>query len=210
MVSKYSLHSGYLRPVLADGFGRVLNNVWPVGITTTYGECFAMAVFWCMLKKKGYLGRISSGATLFAGLFIVLFDVLAITALGEYLFQKMVFPAFTILKMTSVADFLENMEVLGAMYFICSAFIKISVYLFAAVLCIRDLTYSSNDRQAIWMTTLIAYVMAMSMANYLTEHLEVWLGSIANIVVVPMYIVLPGIILLLSLFGKRQRRREAQ
>ncbi|KRE69634.1 GerAB/ArcD/ProY family transporter [Paenibacillus sp. Soil750] len=204
-----SLHGEYLRPVLAEGFGRVSKNIWPVGVTTTYGECFVMSVFWCLLKKKGYLGRISIGAALFAGLFIVLFDVLAITSLSEHLFQKMIFPVFTILKLSSVADFLENLEVLGAMYFMCSAFIKISVYLFAAVLCIRDLTHAANDRLAIWITAIFAYVMAMTMANNLPEHLQVWLGSLAKIIVVPMYIVLPGIILLLSLFGKLKNRRTA-
>ena len=204
-----SLHVDYLRPFMAEGFGRVSKNVWPVGVTTTYGECLVMGVFWYKLNSKQNLGRVSVGAALFAGFFIVLFDLLAITSLGEYLFKKMVFPAFTILKLTSVADFLENLEVFGAMYFMCSAFVKISVYLFAAVACIRELTYAANDHLAIWITTLIAYVMSMTMAHNLSEHLQVWLGSIANMIVVPMYIVLPGIILLLSLLVNLKNRRAA-
>lgn len=202
-----SLHGDYLRPLLAEGFGRVSKNVWPVGITTTYGECFVMGVFWCLLNKKEYLGRVSVGATLFAGLFTVLFNVLAITALGEYIFRIMVFPAFTILKLSRVASFMDNLEILGAISFMCSAFIKISVYLIAAVLCIRDLTYAANDRIAIWITVLLAFLMAMTMAHNLSEHLQVWVETLPNIVVVPLYIVLPGSLLLLTLIRKLKNRR---
>ncbi|UKS24499.1 spore germination protein [Paenibacillus sp. HWE-109] len=206
LLASGSLHSDYLRPMLADGFGKVGNSLWPVGVTTTYGECFVMFVFYCLLNKKGNLGRVSVGAALFAGLLVVLFDVLAITALGENLFQKMIFPAYTILKLASVEDFLENLEVLGAMYFMCSAFIKVAVYLFAAVFCMRELTHASNDHPAIWITVLLAFFISMTMANNLSEHLQVWLGSLANFVVVPMYVVLPGIILVLSLLGKMKTR----
>jgi hypothetical protein len=161
----------------------VANQVWPVGVTTTYGECIVMGAFWCMLRKKQYAGRIGFGAAVFAGCFIVLFNILAITALGEYLFQRMAFPVYTILKMSSIADFLENLEVLGAMYFLCSAFVKIAVYLFSAVLCIRELTHSSRDRSVIWIVTISAYVIAMTMANNLSEHLQVWVGSMAQVIV---------------------------
>ena len=104
---------------------------------------------------------------------------------------------------------MENLEVLGAMYFICSAFIKISVYLFAAVLCIRDLTHTSDNRLAIWITTLSAYIVAMTMANNLSEHLQVWVGSVARMIVVPLYVILPGILLLRSIRERLKNRRIA-
>lgn len=122
LLASDSLHGDYLRPVLSGGMGRVTNQVWPVGVTTTYGECYVMGAFWYMLRKKQYAGRIGFCAAIFAGVFVVLFNILAITALGEYLFQRMIFPAYAILTLSSIADFLENLEVLGAIYFFVFGF----------------------------------------------------------------------------------------
>ncbi|UJF33527.1 GerAB/ArcD/ProY family transporter [Paenibacillus hexagrammi] len=145
-----SLHLSYVRPVLGQGFGKVLSSVWPLGITQTYGETIEIAVLWHLMKKESRLGLISIGATLFAAMFIVLFDILAVTALGERLFQEMIFPAFTILKLSRIADFLENLDALGALYFMCTAFIKLSVHLLTAVLCIRELLQTKSYTPVIW------------------------------------------------------------
>lgn len=39
----------------------------------------------------------------------------------------------------------------------------------------------------------------MTMANNLSEHLQVWVGKMAQVIVAPMYVVLPGIMLIISL-----------
>ncbi|MDF2964286.1 MAG: spore gernimation protein [Paenibacillus sp.] len=204
-----SLHSDYLKPMLGEGFGRVGEQIWPIGITQTYGESIEMAVFWFMLNKRGHLLKISLGATLFASFFIVLFDLLAITALGEHIFKEMIFPAFTILKLSSIADFLENLDALGALYFMCTAFIKISVHMIAAVLCIRELTAASGDSIAIWITAVSVYTVAMTMAGNFYEHLQAGMEQLQDAVWVPMFIILPMLVLVLSLFEKMFKRRKA-
>lgn len=205
-----SLRADYLQPILGEGVGRVAANVWPIGITQTYGQSIEMAAFWVMLNKRGHLGKISVGATLFAGLFIALFDLLAIAALGEHVFKEMIFPAFTILKLSSIADFLENLDALGALYFMCTVFIKMSVHLFAAFLCIRELTgAAAQNHAAIWITAGSAYGIGMTMADNFSEHLHVGIKIIPNVLWVPLYLIVPAFILLLSVIGKPNKKELA-
>lgn len=203
-----SLHASYLRPMLGEGFGRVTDNIWPLGLTQTYGESIEMATFWFLLNKQGKLNRVTIGATLFAGLFIVLFDALAIMALGEHVFKELIFPAFTILKLASLADFLENLDALGALYFMCTAFVKISVHLLAAVLCIRELTFTTHKSAIIWITAVFAYVIAMTMSTNFMEHLRVGVKIVPDVLWVPMFIIVPGLTLALSLFGKMAKNKK--
>jgi spore germination protein KB len=210
LMASGSLRAEYLMPVFGEGFQRVAENIWPIGVMQSYGESIEMAVFWCLLNKRGHLGRISVGATLFAGLFIVLFDVLSITALGDHLFQEMMLPAFTTLKLASIAGFLENLDALGSLYFICTAFIKISVHVLAAALCIRELTFAGKNNAAIWISASSAYVVGMTMASNFSEHLHVGIKIIPNILLVPMFVVLPGLVFLLSLFGKAKKTGAEQ
>lgn len=165
-----SLHVNYLMPVLGEGFGRVADTLWPLGIMQTYGQSIEMAVFWHLLNKQGYLGRISVGATLFAGLILVLFNLLAIMALGEHIFQEMMLPSYTILKLSSVSDFLENLEAFGALYFISTSFIKFSIHAITAALCIRELTFAAKDGIPIWITAISTYIIGMTMAGNFSEH----------------------------------------
>lgn len=206
-----SLHGGYLLPMLGEGAGRIAGNVWPLGITQTYGESLEIAVFWAMLNRKRQLIRISAGATLFAGLFIVLFDMLAIMALGEHVFMEMMFPAFSILKLSSVADFLENLDVFGALYFMCTIYIKVSMHLLAAHLCIRELIggEKQSPHLTLWLVAGSAYVAALLLENNFNAHIQFGSKVLPSLIWVPMFIVLPGAMLVISLLAKPLGRKPA-
>ncbi|MFH5184008.1 endospore germination permease [Paenibacillus sp. TAB 01] len=203
------LRLDYLTPVLGEGVGRVAKNIWPTGIMQSYGESIEMTVLWCFMSRREYLGRISVGASLLAGFFIVIFDLLSITALGEHVFQRGIIPSFVVMRMLSIADFLENLEAVGALYFICTIFIKITTHTLAAALCIRELARMSNNTAPVWITVLIAYVVGMTMAGNFSEHLHIGFKVVPAFVLVPLCLIVPGILLLLSMFAKLRERRAA-
>ncbi len=205
IVSK-SLHPEYFFPILGEGWGRVVAGIWPLGITQTYGESIEMVVFWQLLDKKERLPAVGIAATLFAGSFIVLFDALGIAAMGEHLFMEMIFPTFTILNLSSVAGFLENLNALGAMYFLCTSFVKVAVHLTAAALCIQELTASAKSGAAIWLSTGAAFFVALTMANNFSEHLKAGLERLPYALWVPMFILLPAAAGAAAWFGRRFKK----
>ncbi|WP_158299243.1 GerAB/ArcD/ProY family transporter [Paenibacillus antri] len=206
LIASKSFHPEYFFPILGEGWGRVFTGIWPLGITQTYGESIEMAVFWHLLNKKERLPTVGIAATLFAGLFIVLFDVLGIAAMGEHLFMEMIFPAFTILNLSSVAGFLENLNALGAMYFLCTSFVKMAVHLIAAAMCIQELTAAANSGAAIWLSAGSAFFVSLTMTNNFSEHLQAGLERLPYALWVPMFILLPAAAGAASWLGRRFKR----
>ncbi|WP_309122678.1 endospore germination permease [Paenibacillus sp.] len=206
LIASKSVHTEYFLPILGEGWGRVFAGIWPLGITQTYGESIEMAVFWHLLNKKGRLPAVGIAATLSAGMIIVLFDALGIAAMGEHLFMEMIFPTFTILNLSSVAGFLENLNALGAMYFLCTSFVKMAVHLIAAALCIQELTAAANSGAAVWLSAGSAFFVSLTMADNFSEHLKAGLEQLPHVLWVPMFLVLPAAAGAAVWFGMRFRK----
>jgi len=189
-----SLHIERFLPIVGEGWGRIAESVWPIGITQTYGESIEMAVFWHLLHRKKGLTAIGVTATWFAGAIIVLFDSLAIASLGEHLFMELIFPDFMILNLSSVAGFLENLNALGAMYFLCTAFVKITIHLYAAAVCIRELTAAEKDTAAVWVSAGAAFVLYLTMGDNFHEHIVAGTERLPYSLWIPMFLALPAVV----------------
>lgn len=73
-----------------------------------------------------------------AGFSIALMDLLAVSGLGEMAFQQMMYPAFALLKLSNI-NYFDNLDAIGIIYLVVNAFIKMSVHLFSAAVCLRYL-----------------------------------------------------------------------
>jgi spore germination protein KB len=204
-----SLQFDRFLPIAGEGWGRIAESVWPMGITQTYGESIEMAVFWHLLHRRRSLPAIGVAATWFAGAIIVLFDSLAIAALGEHLFMELIFPDFMILNLSSVAGFLENLNALGAMFFLCTAFVKITVHLYAAALCVRELTAASRSAPAVWATAGAAFVLYLTMGDNFHEHIVAGTERLPYTLWVPMFLVLPAGVAAFAAAGRPRYGKKA-
>ncbi|QMV43072.1 GerAB/ArcD/ProY family transporter [Cohnella cholangitidis] len=203
------LHLDYLRPIMGAGWERVWDQ-WQLGISQTFGESILFAMFWTNLntKDRKKLPKVMVIATLFTGVLISIMNLMNVMALGESVLQRSVFPNLTVLRLVSVADFLENLDALGMMYFTVTAFLKISFYLMAAVMAVKQLTLAKSNGLIIILVTSIASVMGLTMASNLSEHLEVAFNNFPRYLWLPLTIYLP--LLLLIVAGIRTKWKKGQ
>ncbi|WP_276353319.1 GerAB/ArcD/ProY family transporter [Cohnella caldifontis] len=192
LVASGSLDAHHLSPVMAEGWGRVWNTVWPLGITQTFGESISFAMIWTYIARKNGLAGTTLAATLAAGAIIALTDVLGINGLGEGVFRQMTLPSLALLKLPSLADFLENLDALGVIYLVVNAFMKLSLHLLSVVLCVRRLTGAKSDRWIIPAAAAAAFFMGMTMADSFTDHLEAGFRNLPLQIWVPLFLVLPA------------------
>ncbi|WP_433942974.1 GerAB/ArcD/ProY family transporter [Paenibacillus sp. SN-8-1] len=179
-------------PIVGEGWGRVWDAVWPLGLMQTYGESIEFALFWAYVSKKDKLLGSTLGGTMLAGICITIMDFIAVAGMGEGVFQRMMYPAFALLKLSSLSNFLENLDALGVMYLMVTAFIKMSLHLFAATICIRQLAVVKKQGGVIVIVTLVAFLMSLSMVVSFTEHLQVAKNVLPSQLWVPLFVVLPG------------------
>lgn len=193
-----SLNLHLLKPFVAEGWGPVMGAVWPLGITQTFGESISFALIWSYVKGNGKgtgCSRVVLAATLFSGILISFVDVLAISGLGEWTFKQMMYPSFALLKLPSVADFLENLDALGVIYMMVNAFVKLSFHLFSAVILIRQLTGAKSEKKIAYPVAIAALFMGMTMVRGFSAHLEVAEKPLPYQFWVPLFLVLPAIAL---------------
>ncbi|SET27639.1 GerAB/ArcD/ProY family transporter [Paenibacillus sp. NFR01] len=195
-------------PLLGDGMGRVWSAVWPLGLMQTYGESIEFAMFWGMLSDKKKLTLPIISACLLSGISITLLDTLAVSAMGEGVFKQMMYPSFALLKLSNIADLLENLDAIGVMYLTLTAFSKLSLHLFAAVFCMRKLLAAQSDKGIIIAACIITFLLSMTMVVSFTGHLQVATTVLPSKIWVPLFIYLPVIVLLLILLKKLAKRSQ--
>nr|WP_281173028.1 endospore germination permease [Cohnella panacarvi] len=124
------LHAQYLLPVLERGIVPVLQ-----GSATPqawFSELFIMSFFLPRLAdpdKAGKWGAISLTAVILSLLYI---DFIALLLLGPDLSNK-IYPVLVAFRYISLADFFENLEAMLLAIWVVGNFVKISVFLYVAV-----------------------------------------------------------------------------
>ncbi|WP_339818449.1 endospore germination permease [Paenibacillus sp. FSL R7-0216] len=201
------LHPHHIQPMLDEGWGPVWNVAYPNGITQGFGESIALAMFWPDVKDQGKITKITLLATLLAGLMIASFDVLAILVYSD-LFSRFVYPLYTLLGVISVGNFVENLQMFGVLYFFATALLKSVINLLTALQGFQKLTKMKSYRIMIIPATLVALILGMTMSKNITEH--IYLQHYKVLVPyfwVPMFLILPAILLILSWIRSRVQRK---
>lgn len=122
-------------------------------------------------------------------------DLLAVSGFGEMAFKQMMYPAFALLKLSNI-NYFDNLDAIGIIYLVVNAFIKMSLHLFSAAVCLRYLIGGKSEKPMVVTASLMALFVSMTMVISFTEHLQVAKQIIPYHVWVPMFLVLPGIVLL--------------
>lgn len=190
-----TFHFANLLPIVGEGWGRIWKVVWPLGLMQTFGESIEFAIIWSYVAQKKGLALWTAGGTLLAGFSIALMDLLAVSGFGEMAFQQMMYPAFALLKLSNI-NYFDNLDAIGIIYLVVNAFIKMSLHLFSAAVCLRYLIGGKSEKPMVVTASLMALFVSMTMVISFTEHLQVAKQVIPYHVWVPMFLVLPGIVLL--------------
>lgn len=183
-----------LTPFVGEGWGRIMDIVIPNGVTQTFGESIALTMIWPLADKPRKVLRMVMFATIISGAIIVIFDVIAIAVFGEMGFMMRVYPLYSLTKMISVADFFENLDALGILYFISTAFFKTALQLYAMMRSMQQLMYMSSYQPLIIPLSVLSVLTALTLSTSSAEHFAVFSYVVAY-TGVPFYIALPFILL---------------
>lgn len=192
-----------IQPVLENGWGPVWNVVYPNGITQPFGETIALAMFWPDTKHSEKIMKITILATILSGIMLTFFNILAILVYGN-LFSRFLYPLYTLLSMISIGQFIENLQMLGILYFFMTALLKSGINMLAALKGIQQLTRMQDYRALILPASVIALFLGMTMSKNITEHIYYHhLKILVPYVWVPMFLILPTILLIVTWFRQK-------
>jgi spore germination protein (amino acid permease) len=192
------MHYYNLLPVLEKGWAPIWKTVYPSGITQSFGETIILAMFWTETKEPNKIMKITLLASLLSGIMVTLFDVMAISVFGD-MFSGFLYPLYTLLSLISIGNFIENLQMFGVLYLLMTALLKSVVEMFAAVRGIQQLTNMKGYRILVIPACSIALILGMTMSKNIAEHIYRYHFEIlVPYVWVPMYLVLPTFLLLVT------------
>lgn len=193
----------YMKPFMGKGWENILKSVFPLGITQTFGQSIEFAMIWPFIKDSKKVVKSTMGAIILAGLFIAFFDIIAILVFGENTFSNSIFPMYRLIKVINVGNFIENLDAINVLYFLSTLFFKLYIHLYCAVKAIQQLTYTKNKNVFIIPVCATVLYLAMNMAKTASEHIEVGTKIVPYNIWLPLFYILPIILLMISWFRKR-------
>ncbi len=191
-----------LAPIAGEGWGRIFHVVMPNGISQSFAESIALTMIWPMADRPEKMLNQVLIATFLSGMIIAVFDAIAIAVFGEMGFMTMVYPLYTLTKTISIADFFENLDAIGILYFVCTAFFKTSIQMYALVRSVQQLLYLNSYRSLVIPISLVALIVSLTLSKSSSEHFAVFSNLVAY-TGVPFYIVLPFLLLVAAFIKTR-------
>lgn len=191
-------HINNLRPVLENGWTPIWKVMYPGGITQPFGETIVLFMFWTDTRNPEKIMKTAILATLISGTIITLWDILAISVLGT-LFSRFLYPLYTLLGTISIGNFIENLQIVGILYFIMTALLKGLMNMYGALKGFQQLIQLKDFRVLIIPASFIALFLGMTMSKNISEHVYyTHMKILVPYVWVPMFLILPTILLIVT------------
>lgn len=201
-----------LQPVLGEGWGRVWEGTWPTGIQQSFAETFEFAMIWTLIKQPERIAKTTILATLLYGILLSTFDALAIVTFGEEVFSSSTYPLYRLVKVISIADFLENLDALGILYFMGFVFFKVTLQMYGVIRGMQQLLYLNNSRVLVLPISIIVLFLALTISESTSEHIASGLKSLPHPSMVPWFLI-PILLCIVTcirkgLSGKQMKKSE--
>lgn len=198
------MHIKYLLPILEKGWVPIWENVYPQGITQTYGETIIFAMIWTQTKNPEKIMKITIYSSILSGILLTLAVTLAITTFGEDLYKRSIYPLFSLLGVVNVAHFINNLDPFGVIYLTTTAFFKMYIKIFAGIKAIQQLTHLHNHRVLIIPAVILVMYLGLSVSDNIAEHIYgMALKVVTPYVWVPLFFIFPSILLVVTWIRKK-------
>ncbi|AOZ92162.1 GerAB/ArcD/ProY family transporter [Paenibacillus crassostreae] len=121
-----------IQPVLEEGFKPVLNASL-VAIAYPFVESGILIVLFPHVNRSQQNGKSLFTGILIGGLFLVIVTILSTLVLGEDMANRL-YPSYTLAKKISIGNFLERIEVIIAVIWIVTIFIRVTLLFYVSII----------------------------------------------------------------------------
>ncbi|NOU73102.1 GerAB/ArcD/ProY family transporter [Paenibacillus sp. LMG 31458] len=192
----------WLTPVASD-WKRIGVTVFPLGITTTFGEMIAFSVFWKLTVRPLKFRKAALFSSLLVGAVFVILDIIAVCTLGPDLFYRSFYPLLTAFQLIRIADFIDNLDPFVVTTFITGGLFKIIIYAYAACTTIAAQWKIDNHRVVIFPISLLIWFISIYTAKNISSHIFVGLKIVPWIIELPLFILIPLIVFIVTGIPKK-------
>lgn len=191
-----------LQPVLENGFKPVLTTVFPLTLTFPFGEMIVFTMLLPYLNKPSKCLKIGLYAMIFSGLFLSFTIALNISVLGVSSAANATFPLYNSISKVNVGNIIQRIDLIAVFTLIIGGFFKIATFSYASVLGSAELFKTNNHKKLVLPICSIVLISSILIASNFVEHIEIGLEKVPYYLHIPLQVVIPFLLLIVSLVRK--------
>lgn len=196
-----------LQPILEEGLLSPLK----VALSETLYFPFTEAVVFTMIlpylndSRKAKVTMLC--ATGLSGINLAITMLINVSVLGVNLTERSEFPLLSTIESIQVANFLERLEVFFMVGMIVGIFIKITVLFYASTIGTANLFKINSPSRLSYPLGIIVLLLSITIASNVQEHLHEGLHIVKTVLHIPLFIIIPLILLLVAFLKNRNQQR---
>lgn len=196
------IHISWLTPIGAD-WKRIGTTVFPLGITTTFGETIAFAAFWTLTVQPSKYRKAALLSSILVGLILMTLDIVAVGTLGSDMFFRALYPLLSTFQLISIADFIDNLDAVIITNFSTGVLFKVAIYTYAACAGITAQWKAGNHRAVIIPVSALVWLLAFYMAENISSHIFIGLKWLPWVIELPLFVVIPLLVFIIASIKKK-------
>lgn len=196
-----------LRPFLENGWQPILQTIFPFTISFPFGEMVAFTMLLPFLNKPKLVKKVWLTAIIFSGLILCWTVVLNIAVLGVEITARATFPTLATVSKINLLNFIQRLDAIVVFALLITVFFKVSIYIYVAVMGIVDLFHLENHTRILLPIGVIVIYLSLVITSNFTEHIEEGKNT-AYFLHVPMIMVIPAVMLIVSLIRKIVKKKS--
>jgi spore germination protein KB len=197
-----------LQPILKEGILPVAK----VALTETLCFPFTEAIVFTMLlpylstPKKASVTMLC--ATGLSGINLIITMIINISVLGVDLTTRSQFPLLSTVQTIQVADFLERLDVFFMFAMVIGIYFKVSMLFYASIIGTATLFKIKSPSRLAYPLGIIILFLSITIASNFQEHLYEGLHVARFLLHMPLFAVVPMLLLLIAFFKNRKKQHR--
>jgi spore germination protein KB len=199
-----TFHWEYIDPIFAMDVKKVFKTL-PTMIVFPFGELIAFLMIFPHLNSehRTYLSKKGSYIIVFFTVLLSLFSFLAIGALHPELAVNYTFPIISAIERVTLFNFIERLDIFAVIVIIFGGYFKIATFTFASVKLAKYSIPKINPKLLTFSVLVVIYLLSYTYAENISEHLLVGLKFVPIFIHLPMAILLPILIFIVTFIKKK-------
>ncbi|WP_434655389.1 GerAB/ArcD/ProY family transporter [Thermoanaerobacterium thermosaccharolyticum] len=195
-----------LTPILSKGFIPVIKAAFPQIITFPYGELITFMMIFPEIHLKKDLNKYCMALVAATGLWLTINTVEIITALGVAEAARANFPFYQMELVMKFGSF-RNLDPFYAVEIVVGGVVKITIFTYAAIKTLQSIFNLEEYKFLLLPVGTIIYALSLIIADSYPLHILIGLKLTTVYIHVPLQIIIPLIVLILSFIKKPQKQQ---
>ncbi|MDP4146612.1 MAG: GerAB/ArcD/ProY family transporter [Bacillota bacterium] len=184
-----------LKPVLESGIIDITKKGWQL-MGFPYGETALFTMFYPYVVEKSRVRKAAVLAIISEGILLSLNTILFISVLGVDYASTSLFPLLQTLKLMHAGSTFDRMDIFVLLILVIVAFIKISYFMFGAMLGTAQLMKLRDTKNLALPFSILVLVASMLIAKNYPQHIYIGLSFTITYIHIPLLVIIPAIALL--------------